>query len=163
MQLIYESINNEHLVLKLNRLNKKSARYESHKDFLSRCIKDHLIPKRLKLELEPTIGNFGQELIDNWFSKLKDYSFDWMKHITKFCDNTMAQTKPAIQNIDAKLKASMEREEFSEIDKTIKESEEATKRLLQQRKFKKFNHLKHTPKPDFIISNQENKVPTGKP
>ena len=72
----------------------------------------------------------------------------------------MAQTKPAIQNIDAKLKASMKREEFSEIDKTIKESEETTKRLLQQRKFKKFNHLKHTPKPDFIISNQENKVPT---
>ena len=57
----------------------------------------------------------------------------------------------------------MEREEFSEIDKTIKETEEATKLLLQQRKFMKFNHLKHTPKPDFTSSNQEKKVTRGKP
>ena len=49
------------------------------------------------------------------------------------------------------------------IDKTIKESEEATKHLLLQRKFKKFNDLKHIPKPDYTISNQENKVLTGKP
>ena len=31
------------------------------------------------------------------------------------------------------------------------------------KKLKKFNHLKPTPKPDFTISNQENKAPTGKP
>lgn len=46
----------------------------------------------------------------------------------------------------------MEREEFSEIDKSIKENKEATKSLLQQWKFKKVNRLKHTPKPDFTIS-----------
>ena len=57
----------------------------------------------------------------------------------------------------------MEKEEFSETDKTINENEEATNRLLKQRKFKKFNYLKHTPKPDFAVSNKENKVPTGKP
>ena len=34
----------------------------------------------------------------------------------------------------------MEREDFSEIDKTIKEKEEATNRLLQQRNW--FHHLK---------------------
>ena len=36
------------------------------------------------------------------------------------------------------------------------------KPLLQQSKFKKLN-LKHTPKPDFTISKQENKVLIGKP
>ena len=82
------------------------------------------------MELEPTIGNFDREFINNWFSKLKDYSFDLMKDI-KVCDKTIAGKKPAIQNIEAKLKASMEREKFSETDKTIKASEEATKRLLQ--------------------------------
>ena len=102
-------------------------------DFLSRCFKDRLIPKGLKVELEPTIGNFDREFIDNWFSKLEDYSFDLMKDIIKFCDKTIAETKPTIRNIETKLKASMEREEFVEIDKTIKEKEEATKRLLQQK------------------------------
>ena len=84
-----------------------------------------------------------------------------MKDIIKFCDKTIAVTKPAMQNNEVKLKAPMEREDFSEIDKVIKEKEEATNRLLQQRKFKKFNYLKHTPKPDFTISYQETKVPTG--
>ena len=35
-----------------------------------------------------------------------------MKDIIKLCDKTIAETKPAIQNIAAKLKASMERKEF---------------------------------------------------
>ena len=86
-----------------------------------------------------------------------------MKDIINFCGKAIAETKLAMQNVEAKLKASMEREELSEIDEKIKENEEATKRLLQQRKLKKFNHLKHTPKPDSTISDQENKVSTGKP
>ena len=124
MQVIHESINKEHLALKLNLLEEKSARCESHKDFVSRCIKDHLIPNSFKLELEPNIGNFDQEVIDNWFSKLKDYLFDLMKDTIKFYDKTIAdnakqkiKNKPAIQNDKAILKASMEREDFSEIDK----------------------------------------------
>ena len=78
----------------------------------------------------------------------------------KICGMTIAEIKMAIE---AKLKALMERKEFSETDKTIKQNEEATKRLLQQRKFKKFNHFKRTPKPDSTISNQKNKAMTGKP
>ena len=47
-----------------------------------------------------------------------------MKDTIKFCDKTIAdnakqkiKNKPAIQNDKAILKASMEREDFSEIDK----------------------------------------------
>ena len=50
MQVIHESINKEHLPLKLNLLEEKSARYDPRKDFVSRCIKDHLIPNSFKLE-----------------------------------------------------------------------------------------------------------------
>ena len=81
--------------------NRRKIKYESHKDFLSRFIKDRLIPKGLKLELEQTIGKYDQEFIDNWFSKLKDYSFDLMKDIIKFCDKTIAETKSALQNKEA--------------------------------------------------------------
>ena len=56
--------NKEQIALKLNRLKDKAVRYKSHKDFLSRCIVEELVPKGLKLELEPTIGNHGQEFVD---------------------------------------------------------------------------------------------------
>ena len=105
-QVLRKCINKEHLALKLNHLKEKAARYEPQKDFISRCIKNYLTRTGLELELEPTIGNFGQEFIENCFSKLKYY-----------CDKTVAQTKLATQNIEAKLKASMARERFSEIDK----------------------------------------------
>ena len=46
-----------HLAIKLNRLKDKQVRFESHKEFLSRCITDGLVPKGLELMLQPTIGN----------------------------------------------------------------------------------------------------------
>ena len=56
--------NKEQVALKLNRLKGKVTRYEPHKDFVTRCITEELIPKILKLELEPMIGNFDQEFED---------------------------------------------------------------------------------------------------
>ena len=47
--------------MKLNRLKDKNKRYQSHREFLSQCIESKLIPKGLKLELEPTTGNHDQE------------------------------------------------------------------------------------------------------
>ena len=49
MQVIHESINKEYLALKLNCLNEKSTRWESHIDFLSCCIKDCLRLLRFKI------------------------------------------------------------------------------------------------------------------
>ena len=109
MQVFYERINTEHLALKLNRLIKKSARYEFHKQFFHTMPKNYLVPNGLKLELEPINGNFVQEFIDNWFLKLKDHSFDLMKDIITFCNKTMTETKLAIGNvgnIEVKLKTS---------------------------------------------------------
>ena len=49
-----------YLVIQLNRLKNKEARFESHKDFLTRCINECLVPKGLELMLEPTIGSHEQ-------------------------------------------------------------------------------------------------------
>ena len=45
-----------------------------------------------------------------------------MKDIAKFCDKAIAETKLAVQNIEAKLKAAIESPKFSEIDKTIQQN-----------------------------------------
>ena len=55
--------NTDKLALKLNQLKDKSARYVSHKEFLTRCIENILIPKGFELLLEPTIGNYDQGLL----------------------------------------------------------------------------------------------------
>ena len=83
-QVILPENNKKEVGLKLNRLTEKHARYKSHKDFLTRCISEKLVPKWLKLELEPTIENHDQELLDNCFSKLNEFSLSLMKDMVKF-------------------------------------------------------------------------------
>ena len=63
-----------YLAIKLNRLHDKNTRYESHRDFLLQCIREKIIPKELELMFEPTIVNHNQEFLDNWYSKLKQFS-----------------------------------------------------------------------------------------
>ena len=64
--------NKEQIALKLNQLKDKAVRYKSHKDFLSQCIADEPVPKGLELELGPRIGNYDQQFVDMWYSKLKN-------------------------------------------------------------------------------------------
>ena len=133
----------EQIALKLNRLKDKAVKYKSHKDFLNRCIAEELVPKSLKLELEPTIGNYDQEFVDTWYSKLKTFSLTLMKDIVAHCDKTIVKTEDNIKDTETHLKNITEREEYQSIEKTIKNNEANTKHLLQQRKFKKFNYLKY--------------------
>ena len=49
-----------HLAIKLNRLKDKEARFESHKDFLTSCVNEGLVPKGLELMLKSTIDNHDQ-------------------------------------------------------------------------------------------------------
>ena len=135
--------NKEQIALKLNRLKDKAVRYKSHKDFLSRCIAEERVPKGLKLELEPTIRNYDQEFVDTWYSKLKTFSLTLMKDIVAHCDKIIVKTEDSIQDTETHLKNITEGEEHQSIEKTIKNNEANTKQFLQQRKFKKFNHLKY--------------------
>ena len=68
-----------------------------------------------------------------------------MKGIVNFCDKTISETAAHINSTANALKQNMEKEEFQKIKETISRNEEATKRVLKQRKFKKFNYLKQRP------------------
>ena len=106
----------EQIALKLNRLKDKVTRYESHKDFLTRCIAEKLIPKGLKLGLEPTIGNFDQEFVDEWYSKLKGFSLKLMNDIT-YCEKTIEFTNESIKNTETALRNLTENQEFLKLKK----------------------------------------------
>ena len=153
--------NKEQNALKLNRIKDKAVRYKLHKDFLSRCIAKELVPKGLKLKLVPTIGNYDQEFVDTWYSKLKTFSLTLMKDIKAHCDKTIVKTEDNIKDTETHLKNIPEREEYQSTEKTIKNNETNAKRLLQQRKLKKFNHLKCKPNSTKEETPQPSKHKTG--
>ena len=111
----------------------KNARYQSHTEFLLECTESRLIPKGLKLELEPTIGNHDQEFLDMWYSNLQEFSLILMKGIVTFCDKTISETAAHVTSTEKALKQNMEKEEFQKIKETISRNEKATKRILNQK------------------------------
>ena len=72
--------NTDRLAIKLNRIKEKS-RYNSYRDFLSQYIQENLVTKGLEITLEPTIGNFYPEFVDNCYSNLKQFSIALLKQI----------------------------------------------------------------------------------
>ena len=127
----------EKIVLTLDRLKDNSIRYESHKVFLNR-LAEKLVPKGSRLELKPTIGNYDQEFVDTWYSKLKSFSLTLVKDIAYYCNKAMAQIKQNVRETGTNLKSVTAKEEYFQIEETTKTNEAKTKRLLHQRKFKEF-------------------------
>ena len=125
---------------------------------LSRCITEELVPKGLKLELEPTIGNCDQEFVDTWYSKLKLFSLTLMKDTVAHCNKSIVKTEDNIKDTKRYLKDITESEEYQRLQKTIKNNEANTKHLLQQRKF---NYLKYKQNSTTKETPQPTKHKTG--
>ena len=127
-------------------MNNKQARFVSHKEFLTRCVAEELVPKGLEVTLEPTIGNHDQEFLDNWHSKQKQFSLSLMKDIVQFCDKTINKTAQEIKNTESSLKRHASKSQYHAIQTEINTNEDSTRKVLQQRKLKKYNNLKYKPK-----------------
>ena len=95
--------------------------------------------------LGPTIGNHDQNFLDNWYSKLKQFLLSLMKDIIQFYDKTMDATTTEISTTETSLKSNTNLEQFKMIQSEIKNNEAAARKILQQRKLKKFNTLKYKP------------------
>ena len=82
-----------------------------------------------------------------------------MKQVVTFCEQTEGKTQTSIAEIEPTLKQQLKKDDYAEIQNTIKVNETATKQILHQRKFKKFNSLKYKPKtalktPNFTERNE---------
>ena len=126
-----------------NWLNNKAARYESHKQFLENCIQEKLIPEGLRLQLEPTIGNYDDEFLHNWYVKLEKFSLELMTDVVDFCDKTLVSTGKSIIETEAELKTKIEAKEFASVRETIALNKEETSKALQIRKKRKYRNLKY--------------------
>ena len=138
--------NTTYLAIKLNRLKDKQVRFVSHKEFLTRCFAKELVPKGLEVTLEPTIGNDDQEFLDNWYSKQKQFSLSLMKDIKQFCCKIINKIAQDIKNTESSLKRKASQSQYHAIQTEINANEDSSRKVLQQRKFKKYNNLKYKPK-----------------
>ena len=148
------------IIIKLDRLQDKSKRYESHKHFLEKCISEKVIPDGLRINVEPTIGNHDDDFLSIWYNKLEGFSVELMQEIVKFCDKILAQTKKNIKATDTTLKRIAPREEYHNIQVLIAKNVEKNKRSLNQRKTGKFNKIKYQLRRN--TSNEKRKTPTDK-
>ena len=135
----------DQLAFKLYKYEDKITRYESHKEFLSRCVKEKVIPRGLKVEVEPTIGNHDEEFVSLWNEKLKSLSLELMKDIITFCEKTLTSTTAEKHKVDSSLKKETEILEYRTIKHTINKNVEATRNNCQKRKAKQFSNLKYSP------------------
>ena len=145
----------DRIVIKLDRLQDKSTKYKSHKQFLEKCISEKVIPDGLRINVEPTISNHDDEFLSIWYNKLKGFSVELMQEILKFCDKILSQIKENIKATDTTLKRIAPREEYHNIQVLIAKDVEGNKRSLNQRKTCKFNKIKYKPKRN--TSNQKKK------
>ena len=105
---------------------------------MSKCIQEKFVPKGLEITLEPTIGNFDQVFVDNWYTDLKQFSIVLLKQIVAYYDKTEQKTQKNINEAQTILNQQLNKEDYEEIKNTIISNETATKKLLRKRKFKKF-------------------------
>ena len=132
----------ELLAIKLNRNYDKVARYESHQEYLTTCIKDQLIPINFKVQLELSIGNHDETFLSTWYNKIQKFSIDLMKDTIKFCENTIIKTISEIQSQEEELKNQTDQEEYHEINTTIRKYNEQKIKELKRDKTAKHRRLR---------------------
>ena len=152
----------EKLALKLNSLNDRKARYESHKTFLSKCYRDKIIPHGLSIYVEPSFGNQDEAFLETWHENLQSFSLTLMSQIITFCDQTINKVNEEIEKTKVELHAKLDRNEREEIIFTLEKNDELNRKQLQQRKTKKFNYLKFKPKNQSPSEENEEIIHTEK-
>ena len=128
---------------KLDRLYDKQARFESHKQFLERCLQAAVTPRGLKIELEPSIGNHNEEFLAKWNEKLVKFSRELTQDVIEFCDSTVAETAAKIADTKEDLAKSSNQEQMQEISTTLEKNQQDRIRNLRRNKDRKFNKLKY--------------------
>ena len=125
--------NNDYLITKLDRLHDKHERFVSHKDFLQKCQENKVVPKGLKLELEPSIGNHDDEFLSKWYEKLEKFSNSLMSDVISYCDKINTETACAITELTDRLKDTVHEREFKSVQETIQENNGIRRQSLKTR------------------------------
>ena len=133
----------ERLAFKLDKLNDKRGRYESHVNFLRKCVDNNLTPNGLKVYVEPSIGNRDEAFLQKWHERLSEFSKILTNDVIEYSEATIRRTSEEIKETADELKALVAPRVYTDIEKTISNNEKSRNDTLTQRKNRKFYRLKY--------------------
>ena len=88
---------------KLRKANDKAIRYSLHRETLMKYLDKDLVPRGLRINLVPTIGNQVEEFVTKWRDTLHKASKGLMELIVEFCTKEEAKLNVEIMKLQAKL------------------------------------------------------------
>ena len=133
----------EQMVFKLDKLHDKKARFDSHVDYLTKCLTNNLIPNGLKVYVEPSIGNRDETFLKKWHDRLDEFSRILTNDVVEFSEQELVKTNTEITATTAKLQEHISEAQFGKLNETIAMNLSIRERELKARKNRKFYGLKY--------------------
>ena len=155
-----DTMGNRHAI-RHDRLLDKIDRYNSHNEFLRRCIATQIIPLSYKVTVEPSIGNHDEAFLKGYYDILDGCSKQLMTYTADYCVKKQTEFKAQEQTSREELKASTTPQDFAELQKTFDINQKKREKALQDIKEKKYIRLKyksqHQTRAQFYTEQNSNK------
>ena len=99
----------------LNKNIDKKSRFESHREFLLKCIDEKIIPNSFIIRLEPSIGNHDEEYMKELYEDIEEFQLKRMTKTAKFCEKTIQEAEDKAKTCEEELKEVLDAEELQQV------------------------------------------------
>ena len=130
-------------IIRLERMRDKADRYHSHIDFLRECHKTKVIPKGLRIDIEPSIGNYDEDFCNKWFSRLEEFSLTLISDIIEYSEKIENATTTKIDEETKFLKDNMDADGFKDVKEVMDTNASQRQKRLSSTKRKKYHFLRY--------------------
>lgn len=130
-------------IIRLERMRDKADRYNSHISFLKECRDTKVIPKGLRIDVEPSIGNNDEDFCNLWFSRLEEFSITLISDIIAYSEGIENTTTTKINEETKFLEENMNAGEFKEIQEILETNATQRRKRLSSTKRKKYHFLRY--------------------
>ena len=142
-----QTLDGNRATVKLDRVYDKIDRYNSHNEFLRKCITNNVIPISYKVGLEPSIGNHDENFLKGYFDMLESFSKQVMNYTADYCISKITDFEVQQDASEKELFESTSNEVFVELKKTLNTNKDKRKKALKEIKERKFIRLKYHARP----------------
>ena len=105
------------------------------------------MPKGLRIDLEPSIGNNDEEFCAKWYARLQEFSLTLINDILEYSEKIEKTTTEKVCSEKEELKKSMNAGDYKEVTEILDQNSAQRKKQLSLTKKKKFNYLRYNRDP----------------
>jgi hypothetical protein len=145
-------------IIRLERLRDKQDRYNSHIGFLKECHEHKVIPKGLRIDVEPSIGNNDEGFCNKWFSHLESFSLTLISEIITYSEGIKNDATTKIEEETKFLRENLSPDDFTEINDLMDRNATQRRKRLSLTKRKKFHFLRYN-RPERSERNERSERP----